>query len=64
MCRKAQAEREPVMECCFVPTALSGMTLNVSLSIAKLDRFADLEDRVVDYLISVTDLKVFGVHLF
>ena len=52
------------MECCFVPTALSGMTLNVSLSIAKLDRFADLEDRVVDYLISVTDLKVFGVHLF
>ena len=51
-------EREPVMECCLVLTTLSGVTLNVSLSIAKFDRFADLEDHVMDYLISVTDLKV------
>ena len=47
-------EREPVMECCLVLTTLSGVTLNVSLSIAKFDRFADLEDHVMDYLISVT----------
>ena len=58
----APAEREPVMDCCLVLTTLSGVTLNVSLSIAKFDRFADLEDHVMDYLISVTDLKVFGCH--
>ena len=56
-------EREPVMECCLVLTTLSGVTLNVSLSIAKFDRFADLEDHVMDYLISVTDLKVFGCSI-
>ena len=44
-------------------TALSGVTLNVSLSIAKFDRFADLEDHVMDHLISVTDLKVFGCSI-
>ena len=27
------------------------------MSIAKFDRFEDLEDHVVDYLASVTDLK-------
>ena len=53
-------EREPVMDCCLVLTTLSGVTLKVSLSIAKFDRFADLEDHVMDCLISVTDLKVFG----
>ena len=56
-------EREPVMECCLVLTTLSGVTLNVSLSIAKFDRFADLEDHVMDYLISVTDLRVFGCSI-
>ena len=56
----APPEREPVMECCLVLTTLSEVTINVSLSIAKFDRFADLEDHVVDCLISVTDLKVFG----
>ena len=35
----------------------------MSLSIAKFDRFADLEDHVMDYLISVTDLKVFGCSI-
>ena len=30
------------------------------MSVAKFDRFEDLEDLVVDYLASVTDLKVFG----
>ena len=52
-------EREPVMECCLVPTALSGVTLNVSLSIAKFS-FCGLGGSCVDCLISVTDLKVFG----
>ena len=46
----APPEREPVMECCLVLTTLSGVTLNVSLSVAKFDRFADLEDHVMDYL--------------
>ena len=40
-------EREPVMDCRLVLTALWGVTLNVSLSIAKFDRFADLEDHVI-----------------
>ena len=53
-------ENEPVMDCCLVLTALSGMTIHVSLSVAKFDRFEDLEDQVMDYLASVTDLKVFG----
>ena len=40
--------------------ALSGTVVNISMSVAKFDRFEDLEDHVVDYLASVTDLKVFG----
>ena len=40
-------------------TTLSGVTIKVSLSVAKFDRFEDLEDQVMDYLASVTDLKVF-----
>ena len=48
------------MDCHLVLTALSGTIVNVSLSVAKFDRFEDLEDHVVDYLASVTDLKVFG----
>ena len=56
-------EREPVMECCLVLTTLSGMTFHISLSIAKFDRIADLEDHVMDYLISVTDLNVFGCSI-
>ena len=39
------------------------MTINVPLSIAKFDRFEDLEDHVMDYLVSVTDLKVFGCSI-
>ena len=53
-------ECEPVMDCHLVLTALSGTVVKVSLSVAKFDRFEDLEDHVVDYLASVTDLKVFG----
>ena len=41
------------MDCCLVLTALSGVTINVSLTIAKFDRFEDLD-------VSVTVLKVFG----
>ena len=39
------------------------MTFQVSLSVAKFDRFEDLEDQVIDYLASVTDLKVFGCSI-
>ena len=53
-------EKEPVMECPLQLTTLSGVTFKVSLSVAKFDRFTDLEDQVMDYLASVTDLKVFG----
>ena len=53
-------ERKPVMECHLVLNALSGAFVNISMSVAKFDRFEDLEDHVVDYLASVTDLKVFG----
>ena len=48
------------MECHLVLTALSGTVVNITMSVAKFDRFEDLEDHVVDYLASVTDLKVFG----
>ena len=41
----------------------SGVTIKVSLSVAKFDRFEDLEDQVMDYLVSVTDLKVFGCSI-
>ena len=44
-------------------TTLSGETFQVSLSVAKFDRFEDLEDQVMDYLVSVTDLKVFGCFI-
>ena len=37
--------------------------MNVSLSIAKFDRFEDLEDHVMDYFVSVTDLKVLSMGL-
>ena len=53
-------KKEPVMECPLLLTTLSGVTFKVSLSVAKFDRFEDLEDQVMDYLASVTDLKVFG----
>ena len=56
-------EMEPVMECSLMLTTLSGVTLKVSLSVAKFDRFEDLEDQVMDYLASVTDLKVFGCSI-
>ena len=48
------------MECSLLLTTLSGVTFKVSLTVAKFDRFGDLEDQVMDYLASVTDLKVFG----
>ena len=53
-------EEEPVMEYSLMLTTLSGETFQVSLSVAKFDRFEDLEEQVMDYLVSVTDLKVFG----
>ena len=53
-------EKEPVMEYSLLLTALSGEIFQVSLSVAKFDRFEDLEEQVVDCLVSVTDLKVFG----
>ena len=53
-------EKEPVMECPLLLTTLSGVTFKVSLSVPKFDRFTDLEDQVMDYLASVTDLQVFG----
>ena len=48
------------MDCSLVLTTLSGVTVKVSLSVAKFDRFENLEDQVMDYLVSVTDLKVLG----
>ena len=51
------------MDCSLVLTTLSGVTIKVSLSVAKFDRFEDLEDQVMDYLASVTDLKVFGCSI-
>ena len=56
-------ETEPVMDCSLVLTTLSGVTIKVSLSVAKFDRFEDLEDQVMGYLVSVTDLKVFGCSI-
>ena len=56
-------EKEPVMECPLLLTTLSGVTFKVSFSVAKFDRFTDLEDQVMDYLASVTDLQVFGASL-
>ena len=56
-------EMEPVMDCSLVLTTLSGVTIKVSLSVAKFDRFEDLEDQVMDYPASVTDLKVFGCSI-
>ena len=57
-------EMEPVMECSLMLTTLSGVTFKVSLSVAKFDRFEDLEDQIMDYLASVTDLKVVLHRLF
>ena len=51
------------MDCSLVLTTLSGVTIKVSLSVAKFDRFEALEDQVMDYLVSVTDLKVFGCSI-
>ena len=56
-------EMEPVMDCFLALTTLSGVTIKVSLSVAKFDRFEDLEDQVMDFLASVTDLKVFGCSI-
>ena len=56
-------ETEPVMDCSLVLTTLSGVTIKVSLSVAKFDRLEDLEDQAMDYLVSVTDLKVFGCSI-
>ena len=52
-------ESEPVLECRLV-LSLSGTVVEITTSVAKYDRLEDLEDHVVDYLASVTDLKVFG----
>ena len=55
-------ESEPVMECRLVLrlTTLSGTVVEMTTSVAKYDKLEDLEDHVVDYLASVTDLDVFG----
>ena len=47
---RSPREREPVMECHLALTALSGTVVNISMSVAKFDRFEDLEDHVVDCL--------------
>lgn len=51
-------ESEPVMSCLLKLTTLSGFEVEITTSVAKYDRFEDLEDCVVDYLSSVTDLDV------
>ena len=51
------------MECSLMLTTLSGVTFQVSLSVAKFDRFEGLEDQVMDYLAADTDLKVFGCSI-
>ena len=51
------------MDCSLVLTTLLGVTIKISLSVAKFDRFEDLEDQVMDYLVSVTDPKVFGCSI-
>ena len=56
-------ESEPVKECRLVLTTLSGSVVEITTSVAKYDRLEDLEDHVVDYLASVTDLDVFGCTL-
>ena len=48
------------MECRLILTTLSGTVVEITTSVAQYDRLEDLEDHVVDYLASVTDLKVFG----
>ena len=45
----------------YIPTTTTKSL--TSLSVAKFDRFEDLEDQVMDYLASVTDLKVFGCSI-
>ena len=56
-------EKEPVMECPLLLTTLSGVTFKVSLSVAKFDRFTDLEDQVMDYLASALTSKFLGASL-
>ena len=56
-------DNEPVMDCCLELTTLSGKAIQLSLSVANFDRFEDLEDQVMDYLASVTDLAVFGYSI-
>ena len=41
-------EMEPVMDCSLALTTLSGVTIKVSLSVAKFDQFEDLDDQVMD----------------
>ena len=61
-CIDSSRESEPVMECRLVLrlTTLSGTVVEMTTSVAKYDKLEDLEDHVVDYLASVTDLDVFG----
>ena len=56
-------ESEPVKECRLVLTTLLGSAVEMTTSVVKRDRLEDLEDHVVDYLVSVTDLDVFGCTL-
>ena len=53
-------ETEPVMDCSLVLTTLSGVTIKVSLSVAKFDRFEDLEDQLWTILFQSLTLKCLG----
>ena len=44
----------------MILSTLSGTVVEMTTSVAKYDRLEDLEDHVVDYLASVTDLRVVG----
>ena len=43
------------MECHLALHALSGTVVNISISVAKFDRFEDLEDHVVGRLPGLSD---------
>ena len=55
-------EMEPVMDCSLVLTTLSGVTIKVSLSVAKFDRFEDLEDQVMLSGLSHSPQSVWVLH--
>lgn len=48
------------MACQLLLATLAGNEVSIPMNIAQYDRFADLEDHMVDYLATVTWLDVFG----